>query len=111
MATSDGLRELREVALVDSKRAIHVARLLVELAGRQQRPALELGVGRFGGDTLVLSGRERGFAALAIDERELLRGFGVQLVLGECRAKRAEDLGGRRPVLNLHERGRRVVFR
>ena len=30
----DGLRELRDVALVDAERAVDVARLLVELAGR-----------------------------------------------------------------------------
>ena len=107
----DGLRELREVALVDAERGVDVARLLVELAGRQQRLALELGIRRFGGHALVLGGRERGFAVLAIDERELLRRFGVQLVIGKRRAEPVEDRGGRRPILKLHERRRRVVLR
>src|SRR6185503_631285 len=48
--------------------------------------------------------------ALAIDERELLRRLGVQLVVGERCAELVEDRGGGRPILELHERGRRVVL-
>src|SRR5688572_17652705 len=69
----DGLRELCNVALVDAERAVDVARLLVELAGGQQRPALQLRVRGLRRNALVLSGRERRLAALAVGERELLR--------------------------------------
>ena len=110
MATSTGLRELRDVAFVDAERAVDVARLLVELAGREQRLAFELRIRRFGGHALILRGRERGFAALAVDKRELLRRLVVELVLGERRAEAVEHGRGCRPVLELHQRGGRVVL-
>ena len=54
---AERLRELADVAGVNRQRAIHVLRILVQLACQQQRLCAQRRIGGLVGDTLVLAGR------------------------------------------------------
>ena len=107
----DRLRELLHVALVHSQRAVGTARFLVQLAGEQQRFGAQLAIVRLDGNALVLFGGTRQLSRLAIDERDLLRRFALQLMLGIGGAERVEHGGRRGPVFQPDQRSTRVVLR
>ena len=108
----DGLRELREVALVDAERAVDVA----APARRARRPtaaprarARDRPLRRRRARTRRPRARSRRPRDRRTRAASSLRAFSS--CSGNAARNAVEHLGGRRPILELHERRRRVVLR
>ena len=85
--------------------------LLVQIAREQQSFAAKLRFVGFRGNAFVLARRARDLTALSIYEGDLFRRLALQLMLGIRAPERVQHFRGGRPVLQLDERGARVVFR